>query len=300
MNKEILDVLICRCGHRYQFNSTNGNERLICTGCNSTVPIEDNIIVFPVDSVSQSEEVGIRDYQAESWRHRLTDPNQEYKNDPEFQIEISRTIGFLNLKKTDRVLDIGSGAGKIVKEVYNECGLVVAIDFSIECLRVCQEVVGRAENVVLIRGSVCSDDIRFKEKSFDKVICTGVIHLIENELEVHKLLENTTIAMKNDGLGIFIVYNYDWRKKRQHVAKSGFVVSSVQGRRLFRRFYNTNELTNLLQGHFNVEQIIGIDNRLPFSLLGRLGRLGILLDNLLSSTPIGLIYGRLLLVVVKR
>ena len=106
--------------------------------------------------------------------------------------------------------------------------------------------------------------------------------------------------MKNGGTGIFTVYNYNYSKKKQKLEQNGYFTSSASEGRIFRHFYDKRELSNLLGKYFIVERIFGIDNRLPFNLTGRLGKLGISMDNLISATPAGLLFGHLLFAVVRK
>lgn len=98
-------------------------------------------------------------------------------NMQEVAAEITRR---LDIRKTDKVLEVGCGAGALAQ--YLDCQYV-GMDYSPTLVRKHIEIL---HNQVL-EGEAA--DLIFKDKSFDKVICYGVFLYFENKEYAWKALE---------------------------------------------------------------------------------------------------------------
>jgi len=100
-------------------------------------------------------------------------------------------IRHFDLKKGDRVLDIGCAKGFLVKDLMSVCpGLeVFGMDISEYALKSCeQEVIGR-----LHKGSA-ADPLPFPDGSFDAVISLNTIHNLSRDRAVFAMSEIQRVA----------------------------------------------------------------------------------------------------------
>ena len=103
--------------------------------------------------------------------------------------------------KNNKILDIGSGAGIILKEL-NRYGKAIGMDFSRKAVELCK-----------LRGLDCiygnANNIPFKDESFDIVSAFGVIEHVDNDKEV--LREIVRVCKRN---GFIIIgcpaYQFLW------------------------------------------------------------------------------------------
>ncbi|MCE5221832.1 MAG: class I SAM-dependent methyltransferase [Clostridium sp.] len=97
-----------------------------------------------------------------------------YDNNPEVVKEIARQIvKELDIKETDKVLEVGCGAGGLAK--YIKCGQYVGVDYSSSLVK---------KHIQILNNSVLqgeANDLIFKDKTFDKVICFGVFLYFPNK-----------------------------------------------------------------------------------------------------------------------
>jgi len=182
ISRDVLDILLCRCGNDYNYEL----QYLFCSACGCRIQIIDDIFLFPLVSNSQQDEVKQRDIQAKEWREKLSDESEKWTN-INYKSEIRAVVKALDVQANDTVLDVGAGAGRIFREIYESCGLIIAIDFSIECLRVLREITKGSDNIIAIRGNAA--EMKFKAATVDKIICTQVIQHIKHKHELENAIE---------------------------------------------------------------------------------------------------------------
>lgn len=73
-----------------------------------------------------------------------------------------------NLTSSERVLELGAGYGRIVKELAGDCKSIVGIDVSKESVELGREYLKDSQNTKIIAMDV--HDLQFEEK-FDVVLC---------------------------------------------------------------------------------------------------------------------------------
>jgi ubiquinone/menaquinone biosynthesis C-methylase UbiE len=97
-----------------------------------------------------------------------------YDLNPEVIKEIAREIvKELDIKETDKVLEVGCGAGGLAQ--YIKCGQYVGVDYSSSLVK---------KHIKILNNSVLqgeANDLIFKDKTFDKVICFGVLLYFPNK-----------------------------------------------------------------------------------------------------------------------
>lgn len=159
--------------------------------------------------------------------------------------EFREMLKAADIQPTDRLLDIGSGAGLQTSLLARKAGKVVGIDVS-------EDVVNRAksENAELNKKGniefICTplEKAGFEENSFDKVYSVCVLEHIENDVEVlteaHRIMKpGGALVMSIDSLATIT----DEELKSQH--RERFWV---------RRYYKPEEIKKTLEdiGFVNV------------------------------------------------
>jgi ubiquinone/menaquinone biosynthesis C-methylase UbiE len=90
-------------------------------------------------------------------------------------------IDFIELRKTDKVLDVGSGLGLLAKEVALKIphGKVTGLEKSEEQIKLCPASVS---NLTFIKGD--AHNMPFDDNSYDVVYCRYILEHVANPLKV--------------------------------------------------------------------------------------------------------------------
>lgn len=113
--------------------------------------------------------------------------------------ELLRMFGDLKGKK---ILDVGCGTGRIVRDLIDSGGEVTALDISSEMLKLCEKRFPRIECVV---GDV--EDMPFEDGTFD--VCVSMF-LIVHLRDLQQAFDEVYRVMKDGGM--FILSNVNQRK----------------------------------------------------------------------------------------
>src|SRR5579864_3819928 len=104
---------------------------------------------------------------------------------PATEAERGTFLSFVSPKKTDVILEIGCGTGRLTIPVSKKCSKIVGIDFSDRMLEIAKK-----KSIVLNNIEFRKLDVRkalpFRNASFDKVICPLAINHISNPLPFFK------------------------------------------------------------------------------------------------------------------
>jgi len=105
-------------------------------------------------------------------------------------------LSFVSAKRTDVILEIGCGTGRITIPLAKKCKQLIGVDFSEKMLAIARKKSAGLDNIEFRRLDA-SKRLPFKNASFHKVVCPlainhiyGIISLFE---EVHRVLKSKGI-----------------------------------------------------------------------------------------------------------
>jgi len=231
--------------------------------------IRDGIVIFLIKHKldhHSSHEAELRDHQAHSYDKDF-DPStvQEKK-------EMIPTLSALEPLKDKTVLELGCGTGRYTLPILEKCRNLVAVDFSLESLRILARKLSSNRSV----GLICADISNFKclESSFDMVFSTLTSNLPSYEhRRVMYLLAKR--AMNRGGSFVLSAHYYNFRLRLTGIKQSGYYRQSG----IYRYIFKERELRKEIREFFRLHTIqliqvvlpgkfkIGLHNSLIFSLI---------------------------------
>jgi ubiquinone/menaquinone biosynthesis C-methylase UbiE len=109
-----------------------------------------------------------------------------------------------NLVKNSKILDVGCGAGKLVKEVADRGYEVLGMDFSYNMIRKADATcnVDDKSHIKFLQGDI--ESLPFKDSVFDVVLCLGVVTYLRSE---KKALHEMSRVLKSGGTLILSILN---------------------------------------------------------------------------------------------
>jgi ubiquinone/menaquinone biosynthesis C-methylase UbiE len=157
-----------------------------------------------------------------------------------------RAMALLELKRGDRLLDVGCGHGRTVEraaDMVGEGGLVVGIDASEEMLRMatrrCQRLIDGGRVRLMLADSA---SIPYPDESFDKVVTVHTLYFWDDPRrhlrELHRVLRpggclavgfnpKGTAATTNFPASVYSFYDVD--EVRDLLREAGFPSVAVEG-----------------------------------------------------------------------
>lgn len=111
---------------------------------------------------------------------------------PSIDLEEDRVIKLLNINKGDFILDVGCGTGRYSKLLAKKGANVIGVDFSRNMLKIAKRKVRKAE----FKQSDITKRFPFKDKTFDKIICSLVLSHIKN---INPVLKEMKRVLKDEG-----------------------------------------------------------------------------------------------------
>jgi len=111
-------------------------------------------------------------------------------------------VSSLDIKKSDKILDVASGTGvvtKLLKQKVGKTGYVIGADTSSTAIKVAKKWNGKSQNLLFVNAD--AENFSFKEK-FDIITCQYALFFFPNS---QKALKNMRNSLKKEGkLGISV------------------------------------------------------------------------------------------------
>jgi len=220
---------------------------------------------------------------------------------PEYQhyIEIATIIKKLDPKPGEIILDLGCGTGRIAYEIIKRGSKVIALDFSVESLKICKsrcEKLDHKYNIHIIRGDACN--IPLKKNTFDKCISSQVLQHIPSKDERLKMIQEVYRVLKPRGKFVLTTYNLSLRKI------IGNKKETPEDAILYSYRYSLPELKQMVSKAFNKDlKIVGILNLihwLPIRLLNKYKEKFAFIDFYIERTPISYLMAHLLVAECRK
>lgn len=237
MNASLMTMLRCPAGCaaevRLEATTRVGDEiadgSLTCEGCGRRYVIAEGIArMLPSDL-------------AEATGGKSDDPALQYKlNDMQARdeqvadydrmwylnwfgvVEIPLTIRQLDPGPEHTVLEAGCGTGRMTPEFARNCGRLIAVDFSIESLRLNAAKMKAAgiRNIDYVQADICS--LPFRTNAFDRVVSGGVLGDLPSAETRDGAVRDMARVLRPDGRLVISAYKYSllerlWgRKEGEH------------------------------------------------------------------------------------
>ncbi len=190
-----------------------------CTNCKAAFAIDDGILNMLNGTVLGDEskhEQQLRNEYANSSLIKTTGCAW-YENEHNY-MEMIPTMEALSASKNMAILELGCGDGRYTIHLHDQFEWILAVDFSIDSLRVLQQRLQESRNIGLVLGDVTT--MKVKAAGFDRVLSTLVSNLPtrEHRNAMYSLAAN---ALMPDGRFIFSTHNHGVRQRLKSETKSG-------------------------------------------------------------------------------
>ena len=151
------------------------------------------------------------------------------------ELEIICTIKErLKIKPSDRVLDLGCGAGLFGKHI-GECDYI-GVDYSLPQIKKLLSLVGRP-------ALVCqANNLPFKDNYFDKIICYGVFFYFNNKRYANEVMEEMQRVCKPEGL----IYIWDLPIRDERESHLLFTPDEFDGGKIYEGFWTKDRFDVLI------------------------------------------------------
>jgi ubiquinone/menaquinone biosynthesis C-methylase UbiE len=135
----------------------------------------------------------------EQWNEKLAEKHDldKFYNHPNFafryieQKRISKLIELAEIRSSDKVLEVGCGAGHILEQI--KTGDLYGVDISDIQIKRAKERLG--DKAVLTKAP--GEQIPYEDKYFDKILCSEVI---EHVLDPREVLKEISRVLADDGI----------------------------------------------------------------------------------------------------
>jgi SAM-dependent methyltransferase len=285
------------------------NERIVsgalkCIVCDCEYQVNDGIVCL-LENISMDQESAhekkLRDQLTINYRRkRFLKPG---KNNEMDMMEILPTLAALKLAPNQNVLELGCGTGKYTIHLAKNCRALIAVDFSLESLKVLVQKLQPKLPVGLVHADITNFAIA--PRLFHRVLSTLVSNLPsrEHRLSMYHIASN---SLEKNGHFVFSTHYYGIRERYMRLAKSGRYTKGG----IYRYYFRRNEVKRETKPYFNkiysrpIQIVAPFNQRRPMqiivTLLKKIGfNKTILFSRIAEHFPLINEFGKLLLVVVK-
>ena len=263
--------------------------RLACTTCDASYPIEEGILcLLPADALQgeSRHEQQLRDRYAQK-----LDAGTPWYDDDHNRMEMVPTLEALQLEPSAVLLELGCGDGRYTVPLEARARAVLAVDFSIESLRMARRRLAGRGNVGLVQADVAT--MRVAPAGFERVFSTLVSNLPTREHRdaLYRLASN---ALAPGGRFVYSTHHHGLRQRLSGKSKSGRYHEGG----IFRYNFSRQECRREVMQAFGAAHVRPISVYFPFTM-----RLGIPLlaqSRLCERIPLVNLLGNLLLCVATQ
>lgn len=264
---------------------------LRCSKCKAAFVINDGILNMLNDIILDDEsrhELKLRNDHAIS--RPITSEPAWYETE-HHSMEMIPTMEALSVSRNMTVLELGCGDGRYSHLIAGECQWLLAVDFSLESLRILQQRLQEDQNVGLVLGDITT--MRVSDAGFDRVLSTLVSNLPtrEHRNAMYRLAAN---ALKPDGRFVFSTHNHGLRQRLKGEEKSGRYSSG----NIYRYNFTVSECMAEVRPYFKTIKVWPIQIYFPFARRLRLPLVA--LSRFLEHVPLINGLGSLLLCTAER
>jgi uncharacterized protein YbaR (Trm112 family)/cyclopropane fatty-acyl-phospholipid synthase-like methyltransferase len=273
---------------------------LRCSSCTRVFPIRAGIPRLLPDQLAHAGDDPPRDHdtrikwQQQRQRDREAESFERLFLPYQTRLDATTCLDALDLGADDRLLDGGSGVGRLLRFAAGRCAEIVALDFSARSLQVLvsRSDIDPATPVHAILGDV--EHLPLRDGVFDKVLSFGILEHLPSEASNRATLREMHRVLRDRGLVALTAYNYaPLRRAMAPFSGAPHDRNGWHDEIFFHRFA-TAELRALLAGVFSAFTITGLRHfpKQPASLLAPIAEP---LDRALARTPFSRLAGYYLL-----
>ena len=240
---------------------------LICPSCERHYPIRCGIPQLLPDELAVSrEEPPAEEAGRIKWlQQRQRDREAEIFEDSfvpfSTLIDTRLALSHLDPQPRDRVLDAGSGPGRLTRCLTARSGEVVALDFSHRCLALLARNLPDQNNgapIHCVAGDV--EHKPFRDSLFHKVLSFGILEHLPDHGTIKNSLRETQRVMVPQGVAMITAYSCT--PVRKVIAKLLGIDYGVDGwhEEIFFHRAHLDEMRGLIETAFSNYEICGIRN----------------------------------------
>lgn len=205
--------------------------------------------------------------------------------------ELIPTLDAVAANPTQTILELGCGDGRYTVLLAEQCQWVVAVDFSLESLRILQHRPGNRRNIALVLGDITT--LQTDAEHFDCALSTLVSNL-PTRSHRDAMYRLASIALKPTGRFVFGTHHQGFWQRLRGEAKSGRYRESG----IYRYLFTVRECQAEVQSFFSSVSARPIQIHLPFAGLLRLPLVKI--SRLMESLPLINALGDLILCTAEK
>jgi hypothetical protein len=205
------------------------------------------------------------------------------------QLEMKPQLATLNLMEGSALLEFACGRGRYTTQVIGKCKALLAVDFSLESLRILADKIPSGKEIGLVQADITR--LALSPKSFDRVLSTTCLDSREQRMAMHRLAAD---ALKEKGR---YVYGVEFNDLRTRLLGSPRAERYAPGDMLFYRL-DREDVIRETAPFFKHVKVRPIQVSLPFT--SRLSyRWRVIIAQIAEKTPLACEFGELLLVCAE-